>query len=85
MSKATTTTPTVTKAWAKIVDDATDYIIEVLTAPGVYIAFKSGAPTAETKGILLKQGQGMSTAVHGNGEIWARVSSNSDGQIARII
>ena len=81
----TTTVTTVTIDWVKIIESsATEFTIYNNGKPGIYINYSSGSPASNEKGILLKEGTGWPSS-YGTGEIWARVSSNVDGEVVTIL
>jgi len=76
-----TTTIQTGNQWVKITDAAdSQWTMQNIGDVSVYVAYSNGgAPDPNADGIVLGPMKGLSSSIHGVGEVWARNYINSDG------
>ena len=78
---ATTTVTQLTNAWANIVTDGSDYVIQNTGSNPIFLVWKATAPAATATGFVIAPGAGADTATFFAGPIWARCPAGS-GQVS---
>ena len=70
--------------WTKIIDTADpQWIVQNSDLSTVYVIYSDTTPTIGRDGMVLKTGEGLTSGIHGAGNVWARSKpSKTDGMIA---
>ena len=80
-----TTLNDVTNTWTKLLlSTDTNYIVQIRGAFDMYIRFDNGTPTASEYGMKLKPSEGMTSGVHGTGNIWFKTGHAGETSVAAI-